>query len=195
MLLPTYVALILLFVEVTLLFVAGIGAHRAAFFAGRTAAVRYSFERPDEAAAATVRAGRQAMVAFASGLARPPGAGSGGGAGDPPWADALVRAAEGQTDQSLATGYLRRRCRYAHAAVTVETDVPAGANPASWDADVVVTLRYQHPFVFPLIGRLLGERDPATGEYRRPVVAKIAVPYEGPQNDGQSVGIPYASPR
>jgi hypothetical protein len=85
---------------------------------------------------------------------------------------------------------LRRQYRIAQRALTVESSHEVRGRP--WDEDVTVSVTYEFPFTFPVVGRIMG-RQGANGRFVFPVRSSATLPMEHPANDQKKLGIAHAS--
>ena len=181
MVVPLYLVTVYAIVETCLVFNARLGVTYAAYAAARAAVVR-----PGEASSSSVieRAGVLAFVPFAHSVADKGTTGSGGDE------DRLLRlhsVAAGQAGLNVGgQRRLRRQYRYASIAIHVSADLDRQGQP--WEEDVEVAVRYEYPFTFPIIGRLLGSRTP-DGRYVRMIEGRATLPMENPSNERNSLGI------
>jgi len=180
MVIPLYLVTVYAIVETCLWFNATLGASYAAYAAARTAVVR-----PGEAGSsgAVKRAGLLAFVPFAHSVID-----SESSTNDDE--DRLVRlqvAAAGEAGLPVSGQQrLRRQYRYAARAIHVTILVRRRGHP--WEEDVEITVTYEFPFTFPIIGRILGSQG-SDGRYVRLIEARATLPIENPANEQRSLGI------
>jgi Flp pilus assembly protein TadG len=183
MVVPLYIATMMLILESCFMLLARVGVGYAAFAAARSAIV--SGEQGD--AKATVRqTAVAAFTPFASSLRTAAGNAVAGG-------QAYVTAFEQEAGRRGAhtgnTGYVARQYADAVAHVTVAVRRLPRGEP--WEEDVEVTVGYAYPFVIPLVGRLLGAAS-AGGVFQIRGTAVLGM--EHPENPERKLGIAYGTP-
>lgn len=92
-------------------------------------------------------------------------------------------------DGPLGDGYLMNKLVYAHHATRLDY-----TPPAAWDANITVSLRYEHPFHWRIVGKVLGHPAPWGGpNYTYTLKDSVTLQNEGARNETQSIGIQYDS--
>lgn len=179
MVIPCYLLTMYTIIETALVLNSKLGATYAAHAAARAALVRPGSVTDD----AVRRAGVVAFVPFAHSVAD---ASARGDAVE----DRVVRLHEAAArDAGLeVTGVsrLRRQYRYANRALRVAAVTRRRGEP--WEEDVEVTVTYEFPFSFPIVGRLIGAKGTG-GRYVLEVVGNATLPMENPSNEKRSLGI------
>lgn len=194
LLLPVYVLLVCLLVEVVMLLNAQTGVDYAAWSAARAAAVWVPAEASTAGAAErNIDMVRRAAVNALSVWATDTGAAS--TSADQQGAEAMVaisRAAEGPEAHPAA--WIRSKWHSANDATHVEFDPPLSQLRSANFRDPVelsVTVHYARPFFTPGIGRILGRRS-ATG-YVRDLQATTTITVEFPRTRSGGLGWDYDS--
>tara|TARA_R110002049_G_scaffold4601_4_gene31966 strand:- start:244060 stop:244704 length:645 start_codon:yes stop_codon:yes gene_type:complete len=180
MAIPVLVMLVAMLVESAIMLTAKLGTVHAAYVAARVASVQATAGDWNAARDKIEKAGRQAMIPFASGSQQ--------GSSSSPTNDSDYRKAYRQwADDPVADSYIQSKQRDVRDAVDVNIDGP----PATWQSDLTVEVTYEYPFRIPGIGLLIGD---ASGDgYVFPLTSRVTLVNDGPQNDSQTLGIGYGS--
>ncbi len=182
MVVPVILLLMCLIVETTLMLSAKLGTVYAAFAGARVASVWSSAAEWSGVEQRIERAATRAFVPFASGSSTA----ASSVAVDQADVSRYIESYQAYVQDPVSETYLTKKYQNAQSSLQVTTDGP----PASWDADITVTVRYECPFRIPGIGRLLGEKG-ASGGYFFPLTSTATLQNEGPQNNSQTIGIGY----
>ncbi|SRR6056297_354280 len=179
MVLPVLMLLVAMVVESALMLVAKLGTVHAAYVAARVASVHSSLSDWPIAEETIRRAGRQAMIPFASGSS-----GRSSDAIDPN--GEFAKAYRQWSSDPVAQSYVQAKQHDASESIRVTVQ-----RPDAWDAELIAEVTYDYPFRIPGIGRLIGEPD---GDgYTFPLTTSVRLSNEGPQNDSQTLGIGYGT--
>jgi len=180
-----YLIVFFAILETCLFLAAKTGTVYAAFAAARTAVVRGEDPRSDD----RVReAAILAFTPFATGVERGPAVAAAPGEEEFLATYRSTAAAIGLPGDGLPR--LRRQYRITHRALRVESSRHVLGEP--WEEDVTVTVTYDFPFTFPVVGRILG-RPNADGRYVFPIRTSATLPMEHPANEQRKLGIAHAS--
>lgn len=184
MVVPLYLIVFLAIVETCLFLAAKTGTVFAAFAAARTAIVRgddpRSSQRVHESAIL-------AFVPFSSSVNR--GVAATSCVGEEEFVASYRTAASALGLPGDGTARLLRQYRIAHQALSVAATTTSLGRP--WEEDVTITVTYEFPFTFPVIGRVIG-RPGADGRYVFPIQTSVTLPMEHPANDRRELGISHA---
>lgn len=192
MTIPLYILMVLMFFETSFMLIAKVGTVNAAFGAARSAIVWQSIDE-SEAQAKAEQAAIQGMAPYASGLTglRLDLRSQGSGEDD---FMAYYQANKIQGKKSNARDkYVAAKYRYAARAVRVELQVEPRSGGKEWDEDVVANVTYEYPYLFPILGRILGLKK-SGGLFVEEISTKIPLQNETPRNEQKRLGISYASP-
>ncbi len=185
---PFYLFIMCLAADMTLFLVTKTGTMYASYAAARSAAVWESARPKGMAQEKAEQAAAQAMVPFASGSSQHA---QGGPSGFPlrqgPYMAAFKLYSKGKP---LSDEFLARKFAYAHRNTKVSLQFTPGAGR---QRTVTATIRYPAPFLFPAIGRLLGERPSGVPYFVYNIESSVAFPSETPQNETRDIGIDYRS--
>jgi hypothetical protein len=197
MVVPIYFLLICFIIETGMMLVAKVGTIYSAFAGARTSIVWNTSTTERDAQDRTVHAARQAMVPFASGLAqleleRGTSSSSSPNAKEQLYIESY-RAQRAGRAMLVSEKYLRAKHRFAYRATDVEVVIRPLANDAPWREDVIVTVTYTYPFLFPGISRIFGTEN-RNGLRGLPISSQVILQNEAPQNEEKQLGITYASP-
>jgi len=184
MVVPLYLIVFFAIVETCLFLAAKTGTVYAAFAAARTAVVRGE----DPRAADRVReAAILAFIPFSSSVSRGPATTP--VPGEEEFVTAYRAAASAIGLPGDGVSRLSRQYRIAHRALSVESTATSLGRP--WEEDLTVTVTYEFPFTFPIIGRILG-RPGVDGRYVYPIHTSATLRMEHPANERREIGIAHA---
>jgi hypothetical protein len=197
MVLPFFMLVLALIVEVTLTMLVKIGTLYAAYAAARAALVWLPAEVPLQRRDEMIQlAAAQALTPFASAkphhLAPTGRAGRVGEAGDQAFYAAFERYDNGRAPLE----YLARKRQFALAATQVKVEViNSPRDPRLAFAVARVTVTYEKPIDLPIIGIVLGRRASWAGAqfFSRRIESTVQLPIEGPRSRSQTLGIRYDS--
>ena len=185
MTLPIYMIMVMAFIELSMALSVKVGTSYAAFGAARTAAVWDSIDH-SLAQEKSRQSASQAMAPFAGGLAGNALGNSGTDSKEQAFMD-FYRSNKGSTQASEK--YVLGKYRYAVNATRVRiANRSTGKEP--WEEDVVVTVEYDYPFLFPFFGRLMNGTK-RNGVYSRTIATSVSLQNEAPANQQKRLGIRY----
>lgn len=186
MTIPLYLIMVLTFIEFAFMFVSKLGTQYASFGAVRTSIVWHSID-PAIAEEKSLQSAKQCMAPLASGLAgfRLPNKRA---ENEDRFLDAY-RNMLGGTKQSVSDNYVRAKFRYADSAVRVSLSTEQTGDEI-WHEDIVATVEYDYPFLFPVLGRILMESK-KNGIYSRVISSRCRLQNEVPKNEQKLLGIEY----
>ncbi len=192
---PLYLIMVFTFVELSLVLIAKVGTVYSGFAAARSGIVWNTAANETDADDKIQQAAIQTMAPFASGLTemRIDKAAS--------WQDAdnleaaFMKAYDQhrRTESKASSRYVRAKYRYAKRTVQAAIEVEPKQDAEVWDEDIVVTISYDYPFTFPLLGRFLMAQK-KNGVFIRPITSTVRLQNETPKNTEKRLGISYASP-
>ncbi|MCA9132893.1 MAG: hypothetical protein KDA45_07050 [Planctomycetales bacterium] len=183
MTIPFLMLLVALITESTLMMSAKVGTVYAAYAAARTASVWSSATEWPDAQDKIERSAMQAMLPFASGNSPGDAQSAAGNAAD---REVYRQAYQSWVEDGVAAGYVAAKGRSAEQRLRVSLN----GLPASWQADIEVTVTYDYPIHVPGLGPLLGTPG-AAGGYDFSLTSRVTLPNDGPQNAAQNMGIGY----
>jgi Flp pilus assembly protein TadG len=191
---PIYVLMIAMITECAVMMVVKLGTMNAAFAAARAACVWQPAEiTPKRREEMVHLAAAQALAPFASSRdvhLQPTGyAGQIGSQANRDFAAAYLRFSGG----SAPFEYLAKKRLYALAATTVELEAIHPNDPAK--AAINVTVTFEKPIDFPIIGVVLGERAswPGARFFSRKISSTTMLHLEIPKSTSRRLGINYDS--
>lgn len=192
---PIYALFMAVIVESSLMLSCKIGTVYAAYAAARSAIV-WSSAQPGAPGSAEVTGRAQQKMQRAAALALIPFSSASpdhaipGGNGDASRSEFLAAYRAHYNDDATA-GYLTRKYDYAFGATEVESPNLANHGPGD---DIIVTVRFQYPFILPGIGRLLGGKPfPGAKFYAVEMETTAQLQAETPQSESRTLGIEYQS--
>ncbi len=192
---PIYALFMALIVESSLMLSCKIGTVYAAYAAARSAIV-WSSAQPGTPGSSEVtnraqermeRAAALALIPFSS--ASPDHAIPGGSGGDS--RSEYIAAYRAHYKDATTEGYLGRKYDYAFGATEVDSTNLTNHEP---EDDIVVTVRFQYPFILPGIGRLMGGKPFAGAKFfTAEIETQVQLQSEMPLSKAHTLGIEYRS--
>ena len=185
MTMPAYVFMVMAFIEFSMLFSVKTGTVYSAFAAARTAAVWESID-PSMAQEKSQQSAVQTMTPFAAGMAGLKLKSTAEYANEEQY---LAYFSENKAGTSASERYITAKLRYASIATRADIQTEStGSNP--WEEDIVATVEYDYPFLFPMFGRMLFA-DQRHGTYVEAVSTTVRLQNEAPANPDKKLGISY----
>ncbi|NND98971.1 MAG: hypothetical protein HKN47_16765 [Pirellulaceae bacterium] len=194
MVIPLYLLMVFTFAELSLMMIAKMGTVYSAFGAARTAIVWDTATDSGDLMDKVNRSAVQTMTPFASGMTELRYQRGGAGLDETDQEERFMDAYDEftQSDSKVARRYVQAKFRYASRATSVTIDRNSTGDE-TWDEDIRATIRYDYPFVFPVLGRILliPKKD---GAHTKTIKTVVRLQNEIPHNDERRLGISYASP-